>query len=144
MADKIQQWEYVKCQLRTDTILYSCKKAKENRKLETILKEKLQALEQKLSKNNNIGDIEYCDYIRTKADWESHVARKNNGIILRSKAKWVEEGEKNTKYFLNLEKRNYNNTCIKTLINKDNKEITDMTEILEEQKLFYEIYILQS
>ena len=138
MADKIQQWEYVKCQLRTDTILYSCKKAKENRKLETILKEKLQALEQKLSKNNNIGDIEYCDYIRTKADWESHVARKNNGIILRSKAKWVEEGEKNTKYFLNLEKRNYNNTCIKTLINKDNKEITDMTEILEEQKLFYE------
>ena len=53
-------------------------------------------------------------------------------------AKWVEEGEKNTKYFLNLEKRNYNNTCIKTLFNKDNEEITDMKQILEEQKRFYE------
>ena len=138
MADKIQLWEYVKCQIRTDTILYSSKKSKENRKLEFDLKEKLQAFEQKLSENSNINDIEYCEYTRIKSDWESHILRKNNGIILRSKAKWVEEGEKNTKYFLNLEKRNYNSKCIKTLINKEGKEITDMEKILEEQKLFYE------
>ena len=33
-----------------------------------------------------------------------------------SKAQCVEEGEKNTKYFLNLEKRNFNAKHIKTLI----------------------------
>ena len=43
---------------------------------------------------------------------------------MRSKAKWVEEGEKNTKYFLNLEKRNYNSACIKKLITEDGTEIT--------------------
>ena len=138
MADKIQLWEYVKCQIRTDTILYSSQKAKENKKLELDLKEKLQAFEQKLSANDNIEDLEYCEYTRIKSEWESHILRKNNGIILRSKAKWVEEGEKNTKYFLNLEKRNYNSKCIKTLINKEGKEITDMGKILEEQKMFYE------
>ena len=32
---------------------------------------------------------------------------KTQGVILRSKAKWYEEGEKSTKYFLHLEKMNY-------------------------------------
>ena len=138
MTDKTQLWEYVKCQLRTDTILYSCKKAKENRKIESNLKDKLEVFEKKLGKNENINEVDYAEYVRTKSDWESHIAKKNNGIILRSKAKWVEEGEKNTKYFLNLEKRNYNNTCIKTLISKENTEITDMTKILDEERKFYE------
>ena len=137
MADKTQLWEYVKCQLRTDTILYACKKAKENKKLEQELKTKLQSFETKLNNKENIEELEYQEYIRAKSDWESHIIRKNNGIILRSKAKWVEEGEKNTKYFLNLEKRNFNNTCIKTLINKNEEEITDMKLIIEEEKMFY-------
>ena len=101
MADKIQLWEYVNCQIITDTILYSSKKAKANRKVELDLKEKLQAFEQKLSATDNKEDLEYCEYRRIKSKWENHILRKNNGIIRRSKAKWVEEeGEKNTKYFL--------------------------------------------
>ena len=32
MTDKCQLWEYLKCQLRTDTILYLCNKAKYNKK----------------------------------------------------------------------------------------------------------------
>jgi hypothetical protein len=42
--------------------------------------------------------------------------------MFRSKAKWVEEGEKNSKYFLNLEKNNYLNKMITTL--NINGEIT--------------------
>ena len=138
MTDKSQLWEYLKCQLRTDTILYSCNKAKYNKKVERELEQKLNIIEEKLNSNIHLSEVEYLEYIRTKSDWESHINRRNNGIILRSKAKWVEEGEKNTKYFLNLEKRNYNNTCIKTLINKNNKEVSDMEDIILEQKNFYE------
>ena len=60
------------------------------------------------------------------------------GIILRSRAKWAEEGEKNTKYFLNLEKPNYNSTYIRKLIGSDGKEIVDLNEIISEQKQFYQ------
>ena len=49
-----------------------------------------------------------------------------NGIITRSKAVWVEEGEKNTKYFLNLEKRNYNIKHIQKLLLEDDTTIIDM------------------
>ena len=32
---------------------------------------------------------------------------KTEGIIIRARARWHEHGEKSTKYFLNLEKRNH-------------------------------------
>ena len=38
---------------------------------------------------------------------EKIIEYKTKGAILRSKCRWHNEGEKNTKYFLNLEKRQY-------------------------------------
>ncbi len=35
--------------------------------------------------------------------------------IFKSKVKWTEEGEKNSKFFLSLEKRNFTNKLIKAL-----------------------------
>ena len=37
---------------------------------------------------------------------KSLLENRTKGVIVRGKARWVEHGEKNTKYFLNLEKRN--------------------------------------
>ena len=50
--------------------------------------------------------------------------------------RWVEEGEKNSKFFLNLEKRNYINKLI-TQLEIDNKLVTDQNEILLAQRNFY-------
>ena len=47
-------------------------------------------------------------------------------------------GEKNTSYFLHLEKRNSDSKFIKKLIDKDNKEMTDLNDIISEQQKFYE------
>ena len=63
--------------------------------------------------------------------------KRHLGAITRSKAKWVEEGEKNTKYFLNLEKRNFNNKYIRKLITKNNEEITSLKDIINEEMQFY-------
>ena len=38
---------------------------------------------------------------------ESFYDEKVNRIIIRARARWHEHGEKSTKYFLNLEKRNH-------------------------------------
>ena len=59
-----------------------------------------------------------------------------NGAIIRSKCRWIEEGEKPTKYFCGLEKRNYVNKTIDRLMLNNNITI-DHTVILNEQKLFY-------
>ena len=61
------------------------------------------------------------------------------GAILRSKVRSYEGGEKSTKYFLNLEKSNRNETSIKKLIKLDCEiEITGFNEIQKEIKSFYQ------
>ena len=58
------------------------------------------------------------------------------GTLIRAKIKWSEMGEKNNKYFLNLEKRNYNSKYIKKLV-CNNKSITNPELILNEEMRFY-------
>ena len=50
----------------------------------------------------------------------------------------IEEGEKNTKYFLNLENRNYEKKHIKKLIDDKGTEIIDQKKIIKEQENFYQ------
>ena len=46
------------------------------------------------------------DFNTAKEKLEHFYLEKLQGIIIRARAQWCEHGEKSTKYFLNLEKRN--------------------------------------
>ena len=71
-------------------------------------------------------------------DDEGYVTK---GSIVRSKTRWIEQGEKPTKYFFNLEKPNYNHKTIKELKHPDGKSVTKEEEIVEEIEIFYkELY----
>ena len=61
-----------------------------------------------------------------------------NGLLVRARAKWIEDGEKPSKYFCNLEKRNFVNKNISKIITTSNKVITEQKELLGEIKRFYE------
>ena len=63
--------------------------------------------------------------------------KRTNGILMRSKAEWIEGSEKNSKYFSNLEKRNAVKKNISKLF-KNDKEINKTADILKETKTFYE------
>jgi len=58
--------------------------------------------------------------------------------MFRSKCRWIENGEKPTKYFYNLEKRNYNRKTISELRKQDGVEIREEKEILKVIQEFYE------
>ena len=68
---------------------------------------------------------------------EQKLQDQTNKVIFRSRAKWYEEGEKNTKYFYSLEKANYNaKTCNALLVNGE--IIDDDESILQQQSAYYE------
>ena len=64
-----------------------------------------------------------------RAELNKIMEYKTKGAIVRSRIRWHEEGEKNTKSFLNLEKRQHSKTHI-TKLKYDGREIDDPDEIL--------------
>ena len=60
-----------------------------------------------------------------------------NNKPLRSRTRWHNEGEKNTKYFLNLEKRHYRQGTISRLKKNENDFATTDKKILHECESFF-------
>ena len=77
------------------------------------------------------------EYYTLTAKLEKVSNKTIKGTILRSKARWYENGEKNSKYFLNLEKRNFLRRKISKLKLSSGEETDDAKTILEEEKTFY-------
>ena len=67
-----------------------------------------------------------------KLQLETFRQKANDGIIMRSKIKWMEFGEKPSKYFLNLEKQNRVNKEIRQLSTENGQVINRQDSILKE------------
>ena len=80
----------------------------------------------------------------TKLLLKNIMHQKTKGAILRSKARWHEHGERSTRYFFNLEKRNYSRKTITKLKIGDNKYVNDQFAILEEKRFYKALYKSQS
>lgn len=63
--------------------------------------------------------------------------KKLKGTLIRSRARWVEQGEKGSRYFCNLENRNFISKRMSSVIDRDGNEITDFDEINNEVLKFY-------
>lgn len=57
--------------------------------------------------------------------------------MMRSRSKYQDLGEKPTKYFFNLENRNYINKVMTKVIDEDGTEYTDTNDVLNCQQRFY-------
>ena len=77
----------------------------------------------KLEKNlNNFQTNEY--YLECKQKPENIYTKKVNGIRIRCKCNWYENGEKSIKFLLNLEKHRATQGCLCTII-VNKKELSD-------------------
>ena len=72
-----------------------------------------------------------------KMEYEREFDYIVRGSIIRSRATWYEQGERNTKYFLNLKNNNKTKSYISTIQKPDETETTDANVILEEIYTFY-------
>jgi len=62
---------------------------------------------------------------------------KTEGAMIKSKARWCEQGERSTCYFFNLEKRNRSNNYI-TKLKAENRTLVTPTEIVNEEHRYYQ------
>jgi hypothetical protein len=139
IEDERVAWEYLKMIIRRETIRYSINKIKKRNMLKKYLIFEIKRLEKKLTDANN--DDVLSEYENMKSDLDMLEKQQSLGTIFRSKARWVEEGEKSTKYFLNLEKRNYEKKLIKCIGNDTNDLVCDTKQIMDKlYKFYYDLY----
>ena len=138
ISDLSLKWELIKLDIRNFTIPYCTRKKKENLQQEKNLNKKYDELFNKVHSNENVPDMILNEYNTTKIELENIEKEKSRGIILRSKVRWTEEGEKNTSYFLRLERSNYNNKHIEQLVDSNDEIITEPAKILQMQKDYYQ------
>ena len=65
-----------------------------------------------------------------KRELESIIEYKTNGAIIRSRARWYNEGEKNNKYFLGLENHHCDKKTIMQIKAKDGANLSNDSDIL--------------
>ena len=128
-----QTWEFLKFRIREEAREYSRNKAAEIDLIISQLSEKIDEMENDLS-NTNLNILE-----NSKQDLNQFLDDKSKACIFRSKARFAEEGEKPTKYYLNLEKSKFNARTCNALHDEKNKNklITNTQGILRLQENFY-------
>ncbi len=133
-ANEAILWELIKCDIRTKAISFAKQKSRERRKEENELMCELE----KLTKILDEGDMSVNDKLNeTRKHLERILENKTKGAMLRSHARWAEEGERSSKYFLGLEKRNYKDKCINQIINSKNEKISEPKAILSEERNYF-------
>ena len=124
--------ETIMMEIRGKSISYASYKKKLKNIHEQKLIKEIQGLEDNLTENN-IPSLE-------KLKLELCKLREENmkGFLVRSRANNIENGEKPSQFFCNLETNNFTNKVI-NVIEKDNGEIiTDQKQILTETCKYYE------
>ena len=129
-------WEIIKGSIRNESIKYAPYKKKEQNKKESQLIEEINIIKGKLTSEND-QENELKRLKEKNQELQILYEIEIKGYIIRSKTEYIEGGEKNTKYFANLEKKR---SEAKTLhkLNTERKEITNQKEILNEVRSFYE------
>ena len=133
--------DFLLMKIREKTIAFSKKKKQDNLKEEKDLENSIKRIQECLERDrfpNPEVKLREIDILGKKqAALQSIRDERTRGVIIRSRLRWYEEGERSTAYFFGLEKRQYNEKNIKRLVLEDGSEIRDTNSILKEQCKFY-------
>jgi exonuclease III len=139
-TDSKLYWDTLKMKLRRDTITYSIYKSKVMKAKRAEVLSELNKAEEALNNSDKTidGTTDLAEqYFTLKNEWQGLENSKIAGQMLRSKAQWIEEGERNTKFFIGLEKHKQEMKNITELTIEDNKIITCDDKILSALNKFY-------
>ena len=108
------------------------------RKTESELEKRLELLNGKFDRGEDTTESEREEYEHLNTELRHIYEKRAEGAIFRSKVRWIQEGEKPTKYFFNMERKIFNKKIISELTVADGCLTVNENQIMDEIKLFYE------
>ena len=132
-----ERCEAFKLMVKTKSIEFSKEKNVNLKKNANKLENELKALNIKVSENpNNAENIKLME--QKKKELEVIEINKTMGAMIRSRIKYIQEGEKNTKFFLGMEKSKGNNNVIHYVHDENDTGKQDHIKVLKKIKHYYE------
>ena len=127
------KWEMIKMEIRKQSIIYSSTKKKAKIKEQNQIETIINTLENK----DNLSEEDATKIQENKDKLTELYNDKIRGAMLRSNALHYEQGDRPSKYFLNLEKSKQSKKSIHKLINNEGTELTNRSDILNEIGNYY-------
>ena len=121
--------------IRSLSVDYSIKKSREEREASIKLEKDIQNLENLLSSSPS-ESIQSALYDK-KIELEKSREKKIEGLLLRARANWHENGEKCSQYFCKLEKKNFIKKTMVDMIDNQGNHVSDQKKILSKIQNFY-------
>ena len=131
-------WEILKHFIKKTSIGYSVTKSKKKKNEKEKLQSEIDQLNGAIEMCSNNVVKEMLQQTKTFKEnilnklYEEHI----NGYFVRSRAEFMEQGERSTRYFLSLEKARQNSNVIR-VVKSDRGNLYSDKEILEEASSFY-------
>ena len=94
-------WEFLKLSIKEELIAFSRNKWRRLRKQQVSLTNKLIRLSQRLVDGDDTVSVLVSD---TESQLKALRVKEIEGIMIRSRAQWLEEGERPSRYFFNLQR----------------------------------------
>ena len=138
VLDPHLKWEMTKKEIKEITISYCKNLAVKKREEKLNLTAELEELKIQIA-NNPKNDYLISKQAHLRMKWEEFLIEETRGKQIRGGVKWIEEGEKCSKFFLALEKSRAANNTIFELKNTEGLLLTDEIAILNEIKEYYRI-----
>ncbi len=129
------KWELFKIHVQECSIRLGIDRARLEKEYVKRLQNNIDALQRDEDNGLPIDRDLKNEYI---SNLNKHYKEKDDGYIIRAKAQWVNEGERSTKYFFNLEKERQKNNVIRQLKKVDGTIIKEDEEILTETGVYYD------
>ena len=130
-------WETLLVTLRGIIIRYSRKKKRDRNRARKVLETEIDELDSKI--NTGLGTRENQIQLAELNRQLIQIRKLElDGALVRSRADWLEYGERPSKYFLNLENKNRINKNINEILLDNDQKVNDQDTILIKLKEFYE------
>ena len=129
-----QWWDFFKSSLKQDITLFAREKRKRLSRERVSLTNRLIRLKSQLVQGDSSVSPEI---IFTESQLAALTDRVSEGAKIRSRAQWLEQGERPTRFFLKLEKERVERNHVTSILNSDGVEVSSRENVEKAHVDFY-------
>ena len=135
-------WDSMKCTITGFCMEYGARKKKERKVEKARLMKEIEKVKIKLNDSSS-NDSLTSELKDLEAEFNKILDFETKGLMIRSRCRWMEHGEKSSKYFCNLEKRSSDRKSIHRL-KRDDDSIISCNVMNEIHSFFQALYSTQT